>query len=107
MLAGSAATALFIISHLAMVVRALRTGDVRSYSRRSLAMANAGNVAQTVYVASLPFGPIWFLHGFYLVVTALMLGLVLLDGHAEPEQRGRATSSAAHDGTSSPVRSSS
>jgi hypothetical protein len=40
-------------------------------------LANVGNVIQAVYVYSLPLGPIWFLHAFYLAASALMLGLHL------------------------------
>lgn len=87
LLAGSASTTLFVLSYLPMLVRALRTRDLRSYSRSSLVIANVGNVVQAGYVVSLPMGPLWFLHGFYLVSSALMLGLHLRHGrsqHAEP-----------------------
>ena len=40
---------------------------------RALAITNAGNAVHSVYVFSLPLGPIWFLHTFYLVASALML----------------------------------
>lgn len=36
-------------------------------------MANVGNVVYAVYVLSLPFGPIWFLHAFNQASTAAML----------------------------------
>ena len=32
-----------------------------------------GNAVHSVYVFSLPLGPIWFLHAFYVLATALML----------------------------------
>ena len=60
-----------------MLYRALRTRDLSSYSRPSLVLANVGNVVQTIYVSSLPVGPIWFLHAFYLGASALMLALHL------------------------------
>jgi len=75
LLAGLASTALFVGSYLPMLYRALRTRDLGSYSRPSLVLANVGNVVQSVYVFSLPAGPIWFLHTFYLGASALMLGL--------------------------------
>ncbi|MET1007931.1 MAG: hypothetical protein ABWX96_20435 [Propionibacteriaceae bacterium] len=75
--AGLTSTTLFVTSYLPMLYRALRTRDLRSYSRPSLVLANVGNVIQAVYVYNLPVGPIWFLHGFYLVASALMLGLHL------------------------------
>lgn len=79
-LAGSASTTLFVASYLPMLVRAIRTRDLRSYSRSSLVIANVGNAVQTCYVISLPVGPLWFLHAFYLVTSALMLGLHLRHG---------------------------
>jgi hypothetical protein len=75
LLAGSASTTLFVVSYLPMLVRAVRTRDLRSYSRSSLVLANVGNVVQAGYIISLPVGPLWFLHGFYLVSSALMLAL--------------------------------
>ena len=77
LLAGLTSTVLFVSSYLPMLYRAVRTRDLRSYSRPSLVLANVGNVIQAVYVYSLPVGPIWFLHGFYLLASALMLGLHL------------------------------
>ena len=84
-LAGSASTTLFVVSYLPMLIRAVRTRDLRSYSRSSLVIANVGNVVQAGYIISLPAGPLWFLHGFYLVASALMLGLHLRHG-APPAQ---------------------
>ena len=76
-LAGVTSTVLFVVSYLPMLHRAIRTHDLASYSRSSLVLANVGNVIQAVYVYSLPAGPIWYLHGFYLAASALMLGLHL------------------------------
>ena len=56
LLAGSASTTLFVVSYLPMLVRAVRTRDLRSYSRSSLVIANVGNVVQAGYVISLPVG---------------------------------------------------
>jgi hypothetical protein len=56
-----------------MLWKAYQTKDLKSYSLGYLVMGNAGNLVHWVYVSSLPFGPIWFLHGFYTLVTALML----------------------------------
>lgn len=75
LLAGLASTTLFVISYLPMLYRALKTRDLGSYSRPSLVLANVGNVVQAIYVYNLPVGPIWFLHGFYLAASALMLTL--------------------------------
>lgn len=86
---GTASTTLFAASQLPMVWRAVRTRDLTSYSTSSLLLANIGNLLHAVYVYSLPAGPLWFLHAFYLVVTALMLWLRLAHRDApttNPEQ---------------------
>ena len=72
-LAGMVSTCLSVGSYLPMLVKAFRTRDLDSYSRGNLVLANVGNAVHSVYVVSLPVGPIWFLHGFYLASTALML----------------------------------
>ena len=72
-LAGSVSTALFVGSYLPMLVKAFRTRDLDSYSRGNLVLATIGNAVYSVYVFSLPLGPIWFLHSFYVVATLLML----------------------------------
>jgi hypothetical protein len=72
-LAGIASTTIFAASVLPMVVKARRSRDLRSYSRGNLVLANIGNGVHSVYVFDLPPGPIWALHGFYLVTSALML----------------------------------
>lgn len=72
-LAGMVSTGLFVVSCLPMLVKAFRTRDLTSYSLGNLVLANVGNAVHSVYVFSLPPGPIWFLHGFHLSSTALML----------------------------------
>jgi uncharacterized protein with PQ loop repeat len=73
MIAGTVSTVVFAVSNLPMLRKALRTRDVSSYSLSSMAMINAANVVYSLYVFSLPFGPIWALHTFYLVSCAVML----------------------------------
>ena len=73
MLAGSASTVIFVTSYLPMLVKAVRTKDLTSYSPTQLVLTNVGNVLYSAYVFSLPPGPIWALHSFYLVATAMML----------------------------------
>jgi uncharacterized protein with PQ loop repeat len=73
LLAGSVAAGLFTISNVPMLVRALRTRDLHSYSPVYLVLTNLGNVFYWVYVATLPVGPIWLMHGFYTLTAALML----------------------------------
>ena len=72
-IAGAVSTALFAVANLPMIVKAVRTGDLASYSLANLLLVNAANVVHSAYVFSLPAGPIWALHGFYLVSMALML----------------------------------
>ena len=50
-----------------------RTRDLASYSRSNLVLANVGNAFYSLYVFHLPPGPIWLLHTFYAVTSALML----------------------------------
>ncbi len=71
--AGSAAAAIFMISQLPMLIKAGRTKNLRSYSFANIALANLGNVLYAIYVYQLPVGPIWAVHAFYVVATALML----------------------------------
>jgi uncharacterized protein with PQ loop repeat len=66
-------TSLFVISVLPMLVKAWRTKDLSSYSLGNIATSNAANLVYAVYVFSLPLGPIWLLHSFYLVASAVML----------------------------------
>lgn len=71
--AGTISTVLFASSTLPMVVKAVRTKDLSSYSLANLILANVGNAVHCIYVVHLPVGPIWALHGFYVVTTGLML----------------------------------
>ena len=71
--AGVVSTGLFAMSYVPMLAKAARTKDLSSYSLGNLAITNAGNAVYSAYVFSLPFGPIWFLHTFYVVASLLML----------------------------------
>jgi uncharacterized protein with PQ loop repeat len=72
-IAGMISTSVFMLSTLPMLLKAFQTKDLRSYSLGNLLLSNMGNVIHSVYVFNLPPGPIWLLHTFYLVATALML----------------------------------
>jgi uncharacterized protein with PQ loop repeat len=74
-LAGSLSTILFAVSTLPMLIKAARTKELSSYSRGNLVLANAGNAVHSIYVFQLPPGPIWALHSFYIIASALMLFL--------------------------------
>jgi uncharacterized protein with PQ loop repeat len=71
--AGFTSTAIFVTSNLPMLYKAFKTKDLKSYSFGHIALSNLGNFLYWLYVASLPFGPIWFLHGFFTIATAIML----------------------------------
>jgi len=73
MLAGIVSTVIFASSTLPMLIKALRTRDLTSYSLGNLALANVGNVVHSLYVFSLPPGPLWALHSFHLGSTVFML----------------------------------
>lgn len=86
-IAGTVATLLFVGSALPMLIRARRTRDLSSYSPANLIIANVGNLAQTIYVITLPVGPVWLMHAFNVVVSGLML-LWWLRHHWLPRRRG-------------------
>ncbi|MGH3646279.1 MAG: hypothetical protein ACRDTM_03750 [Micromonosporaceae bacterium] len=71
--AGAVSTTIFAFSTLPMLLKAARTRDLASYSLGNILLSNLGNVIHSVYVFHLPAGPVWVLHTFYLVSTALML----------------------------------
>lgn len=84
-LAGVISSVVFVGSVLPMLIKAVRTRDLASYSLGNLFLANLGNVVHSVYVFSLPIGPIWVLHSFYLLTSAFMLVMYLR--HREPRSR--------------------
>jgi hypothetical protein len=73
LLAGAVSTVIFAGGTLPMLVKAARTKDLSSYSLGNIVLSNLGNVIQSIYVFHLPAGPMWVLHTFYLLSTALML----------------------------------
>ena len=77
LIAGTISTIIFATSHVPMLVQAIRTRDLRSYSATNLALVNLGNAVHWLYIQSLPPGPIWFLHGFYTLVSVVMLLLYI------------------------------
>ena len=73
LIAGTISTIIFATSLLPMLIKARRTRDLASYSLGNILLSNLGNLVHSVYVFSLPAGPIWALHGFYLVSMGLLL----------------------------------
>lgn len=94
-LAGSISSIIFVGSVLPMVIKAVRTRDMASYSLGNLLLANTGNLIHSVYIYSLPVGPIWVLHGFYVVTTGFMLTMYLLHAGPRPPRQPSATAAAA------------
>ncbi|GAA1839812.1 hypothetical protein GCM10009836_18760 [Pseudonocardia ailaonensis] len=94
-LAGALSTAMFAVSTMPMIVKALRTRDLSSYSGGNLILSNVGNLFYAVYVLSLPIGPAWALYGFNLVVSATMLALWVSYKvtHARSTERSTSTGS--------------
>lgn len=76
-IAGMASTLLYVSSTLPMLSRAFRTRDLASYSFAHIMLTNVGNWVYWLYVASLPVGPIWLLHGFNTTAAGLMLIMYL------------------------------
>lgn len=76
-IAGMASTLIFAVSTLPMLVKARMTRDLSSYSLGNILLANVGNAVHSVYVFSLPPGPLWVLHSFYLLTSAQMLAWFL------------------------------
>jgi hypothetical protein len=99
--AGSISTALFVVSALPMLYKAVCTRDLSSYSLGNLVLANVGNGFYAIYVFSMPLGPIWALHSFYMLSSAMMLFWYLRYGaskrHPHSEQaKDRAPTSTPH-----------
>ena len=72
-IAGFISTLLFALGTLPMLTKAFNTKNLSSYSFGNILMSNVGNVIYGIYVVQLPFGPVWFLYGFNLLSTGLML----------------------------------
>ena len=73
MIAGAVASLIFIVSAIPSLTKVYRTRSVDSFSLASLWMLNVGNVLQWLYVLSLPPGPIYALHAWSTLSTALLL----------------------------------
>ena|SRR6185436_20359996 len=98
-LAGLTSTVIFAVSTLPMLVKAYRSRDLSSYSAGNIALANVGNAVHSVYVFSLPAGPIWALHAFYILTSGLMLSWYVRfrlrrPPHRPPDEMGRSPDAA-------------
>jgi uncharacterized protein with PQ loop repeat len=87
-IAGAISTMIFALSTLPMLVKAFRTRDLKSYSLGNILLSNMGNLIHSIYIFNMPPGPIWLLHTFYLVTTAMMLvWYVRYEIHRESESQ--------------------
>ncbi len=72
-LAGSFSSLIFMLGNVSMLIKAWQTRDVRSYSLAQIGLNNIGNAVHWLYISSLPFGPIWFLHACFTLSAGIML----------------------------------
>ena len=91
-IAGTVSSLIFVGSHVPMLLKAYRTGDLHSYSSLNLIMVNVGNLIYWLYVSSLPAGPIWVLHTFYTLSSVLLLIMYCRMLWKEFANRGRVRS---------------
>jgi hypothetical protein len=77
LVAGTGSSLIFIGSNFPMLLKALTTRNLQSYSLAQISLANTGNLIYWFYVIGLPVGPIWFLHAFNTAVALIMLALYL------------------------------
>jgi hypothetical protein len=75
--AGFTSTAMFVTGNLPMLVKAYKTKNLKSYSLGHISLGALGNLVYWLYVASLPFGPVWILQGFFTLSSVLMLSWYL------------------------------
>lgn len=71
--AGIISSVMFASSHVPMLLKAYKTKDLHSYSSLNMVLINIGNLIYWLYIVQLPFGPIWVLHAFYTISSALLL----------------------------------
>jgi len=71
--AGFTSTAMFVTGNLPMLFKAFKTKSLKSYSLGHIALGALGNLIYWLYIASLPFGPVWVLQGFFTLSSTLML----------------------------------
>jgi uncharacterized protein with PQ loop repeat len=72
-IAGTISTTIFALGTLPMLAKAFDSKSLASYSFGNLLLINVGNIIYSVYVFNLPPGPIWVLHSFYILTSAVML----------------------------------
>lgn len=90
LLAGAFSSLIFISATFPMLYKAWQTKNMASYSLVTIILNNVGNLSYWLYITTLPFGPVWLVHGFNTAATLLMLLWFLLYRH-QPEIAKRIT----------------
>lgn len=75
LIAGTISSLIFVSSHLPMLRKAYKTKDLHSYSSLNVVLLNIGNLIYWLYVIDLPVGPVWLMHTFYTISSAILLTL--------------------------------
>jgi hypothetical protein len=73
LIAGYVSSLIFVTSTIPMLTKLFRTHDLHSYSFTNIGLRNVGNLIHWIYVASLPIGPVWLIHGFFTLSAFLLL----------------------------------
>ena len=74
-LVGYLCTSIFMLSRVPMLLKAIHTRDLRSYSPAHLLMSTCANLLFWIYVVGLPIGPVWILQIFFTITDVTMLAL--------------------------------
>jgi uncharacterized protein with PQ loop repeat len=75
-IAGFTSSIMFVFGQIPMLIKVFKTRNLESYSLSNLLFANLGNLIHWVYLITIP-GPLWYLHAFFTITTAIMLLLYL------------------------------
>ena len=75
-IAGFTSSIMFATGQIPMLIKVFKTKNLQSYSLINLVFANVGNLIHWVYLITVP-GPLWYLHSFFTITTAIMLLLYL------------------------------
>ena len=74
-LVGYLCASIFMLSRVPMLLKAIHTRDLRSYSPAHLVMSTCANLLFWIYVVGLPIGPVWILQIFFTITDVTMLTL--------------------------------
>ena len=80
-LVGYLCTSIFMLSRVPMLLKAMHTRDLRSYSPAHLVMSACANLLFWIYIVGLPIGPVWILQVFFTITDVTMLTLCVAQLH--------------------------